>query len=70
MIVGLSVVLHASASTATAEEVEKMDPSKMTLKELRAILSQRGVSCDGCIEKADYVKKVIATKDVKPPTDL
>lgn len=34
----------------------------MTVKQLRQVLAKRGVSCDGCLEKADFVNKVLATK--------
>eukprot|EP00501_MAST-03F_sp_TOSAG23-6_P002403 GSMAST32.ASY1.ANO1.2512.1 assembled CDS len=37
------------------------DYSKMRVKHLKAVLSERGVSCTGCLEKTDYVKKAIET---------
>ena len=42
-----------------------VDYTKMTVKALRQLLAKRGVSCDGCIEKSDFVKKAEATKGVK-----
>jgi len=41
---------------------EALDPStdfsKMKLRELREILAALGSECVGCLEKADYVRKV------------
>jgi mesencephalic astrocyte-derived neurotrophic factor len=31
------------------------------VKQLKAILAERGVECEGCIEKDDFVKRVLAT---------
>merc|ERR1719464_979148 len=33
------------------EKMEKKDLSKLRVKQLKAILSQRGVQCKGCVEK-------------------
>jgi hypothetical protein len=35
--------------------------SKLRVKQLKEILAERGVNCDGCIEKEDFVKKVMET---------
>lgn len=53
------------AAGEAAVPVDKQDLNKMTVKQLRQVLARRGVSCDGCIEKADFVKRVEETKDVK-----
>jgi hypothetical protein len=37
------------------------DYSKMRVKHLKQILAERGATCRGCLEKADFVKKVKAT---------
>ena len=37
---------------------------KMRVKELKGILNDRGVKCEGCLEKDDFIKKVVATKDM------
>lgn len=37
---------------------------KMRVKELKGILNDRGVKCDGCLEKDDFIKRVIDTKDM------
>lgn len=37
---------------------------KMRVKELKGILNDRGVKCDGCLEKDDFIKRVIETKDM------
>lgn len=36
----------------------------MTLKEMRAFLSERGVKCVGCVEKSDFEKKVRESMDL------
>jgi hypothetical protein len=36
---------------------EKADYNKLKVKQLKAILDERGVKCIGCSEKADFVKK-------------
>lgn len=35
----------------------KTDYKRMRVRELRQILRERGVSCRGCVEKAEFVKK-------------
>lgn len=37
------------------------DYTKLRVKELKAILAQRGVDCSGCLEKPDYVKRALET---------
>lgn len=44
------------------EKMEKKDLSKLRVKQLRAILSERGVECKGCLEKAEFIKKVQDTE--------
>ena len=38
------------------------DYSKMRVKHLKQLLADRGVSCNGCIEKSEFVKKAEETK--------
>jgi len=38
-----------------------IDVSKLRVKELKKILSDRGIECKGCTEKQDYVKRVEET---------
>ena len=40
---------------------EDTDYSKLRVKDLKQILRDRGVACQGCLEKADFIKKVKAT---------
>jgi hypothetical protein len=47
------------------EPAADADPTKMSLKQLRQVLAKRGVSCDGCIEKGDFLKRVQETAGVK-----
>eukprot|EP00526_Cylindrotheca_closterium_P029604 CAMPEP_0113638360 /NCGR_PEP_ID=MMETSP0017_2-20120614/20090_1 /TAXON_ID=2856 /ORGANISM="Cylindrotheca closterium" /LENGTH=49 /DNA_ID=CAMNT_0000549453 /DNA_START=6 /DNA_END=155 /DNA_ORIENTATION=- /assembly_acc=CAM_ASM_000147 len=42
--------------------MEKKDISKLRVKQLKAILSERGVECKGCVEKEEFVKKVQDTE--------
>ena len=44
------------------EKMEQKDLSKLRVKQLKQILSQRGVECTGCIEKDEFVKKVMDTE--------
>ncbi len=37
------------------------DYSKLRVKQLKAILADRGVACKGCLEKRDYIKRVKET---------
>ena len=30
----------------------------MRVKQLKGLLAEHGVACDGCVEKSDYIKKV------------
>jgi len=52
-------------NTVKVEKTAKVeDVSKLRVKQLKAILAERGVDCDGCLEKEDYVKKVMATSNM------
>ncbi len=44
---------------------EDTDATKMSLKQLRQVLAKRGVACEGCIEKSDFLKKVQETAHIK-----
>jgi hypothetical protein len=44
------------------EKLEKKDLSKMRVKQLRRILADRGLECKGCVEKSEFVKKVLETE--------
>lgn len=39
----------------------KDEIAKLRVKELKRILRDRNVDCNGCLEKSDYVKRVIQT---------
>jgi hypothetical protein len=43
---------------------EEIDYNKMKVKELKTLLDQRGVKCNGCTEKADFVKKCKETENL------
>lgn len=44
------------------EKMEKQDLSKLRVKQLKSILADRGVECKGCVEKAEFIKKVQDTE--------
>lgn len=41
------------------------DYSKLRIKQLKNILSDRGVDCKGCLEKPDYVKRCKDTEHME-----
>ena len=41
-----------------AETIE--DYSKLRVNQLKSIMAEKGIKCDGCIEKADFVAKLEA----------
>lgn len=45
-----------------AEKIDlaSVDLSKLRVRQLRKILSDHGVACNNCIEKADYIREVRA----------
>lgn len=46
-------------SALTAQKLDAdMDVSKLRVKQLKQILMERGLTCDGCLEKGDYVRRV------------
>lgn len=53
----VSVVLAACAAQ------ENIDCDAMRIKELRIFLQDRGLRCDGCAEKADFVAMCHGNKD-------
>lgn len=44
------------------QNMEKKDLTKLRVKQLKQILADRGVECKGCIEKAEFIKKVEDTE--------
>jgi hypothetical protein len=64
------MIYAADPAAEQQEAAAAADPSKMTLKQLRQVLAKRGVSCDGCIEKSDFVKKVEETKNMPNVAEL
>eukprot|EP00586_Coscinodiscus_wailesii_P015582 CAMPEP_0172492730 /NCGR_PEP_ID=MMETSP1066-20121228/23965_1 /TAXON_ID=671091 /ORGANISM="Coscinodiscus wailesii, Strain CCMP2513" /LENGTH=126 /DNA_ID=CAMNT_0013262519 /DNA_START=267 /DNA_END=647 /DNA_ORIENTATION=+ len=47
-------------------KLEKKDLSKLRVKQLKKILSERGVDCKGCVEKEEFIKKVMDTEHLAP----
>lgn len=51
-----TTLLCAALALAHADDSESaVDCAKMTVKKLRVWLADRGLRCDGCAEKSDYV---------------
>lgn len=44
------------------QKLEKKDLGKLRVKQLKQILSERGVECKGCVEKDEFIKKVVDTE--------
>mmetsp|Transcript_10832 Transcript_10832/g.17956 ORF Transcript_10832/g.17956 Transcript_10832/m.17956 type:complete len:163 (+) Transcript_10832:123-611(+) len=44
------------------KNLEKKDLSKLRVKQLKQILGERGVECKGCVEKDEFIKKVVDTE--------
>jgi len=42
--------------------LEPKDLSKLRVKQLKSVLADRGVECKGCLEKAEFIKKVQETE--------
>merc|ERR1711959_198778 len=59
------LIICAAVLLCTIVAAEEQDPSKLRVKQLKAILNARGVKCNGCVEKEDYVARVKETADVK-----
>lgn len=60
-----STTMTSAAETPAMEEEPVYIPTekevkKMKVKELKAFLGDRGVACEACTEKGDFVKKVVA----------
>lgn len=58
----MAFLLHA---TAIKVDKENMDYNKLRVKQLKGILADRGVDCDGCLEKSDYVARCKATEHLE-----
>ncbi|CAM9673049.1 unnamed protein product [Ascophyllum nodosum] len=44
---------------------ENMDYNKLRVKQLKGILADRGVDCEGCLEKSDYVARCKTTEHLE-----
>lgn len=49
-------------------EEELLDPSSLSIRELKQLLADRGVDFSDCIEKADLIAKVVNTAGASPDT--
>lgn len=48
-------------------DLKTVDLKKLKVVELKRILKERGVACDGCFEKSEFIKKV---EEIKAREDL
>ncbi|KAJ1460956.1 armet protein [Pelagophyceae sp. CCMP2097] len=53
-------VVVETAGVSAEEMLAKL--KKMRVKELKGILADRGAACDGCLEKDDFIKKIVETQ--------
>lgn len=56
--------------TAKATDWNEVDPSSLKVKDLKALLKEVGEDCKGCVEKADFAKKVDEIKAKKLKGEL
>lgn len=61
----VSVPPLPSPPAAIKVDKENMDYNKLRVKQLKGILADRGVDCDGCLEKSDYVARCKATEHLE-----
>ena len=47
------------------KEGEKIDYNSMRVKQLKTLLDQRGVKCQGCSEKSEFVKRLQETEHLE-----
>ena len=68
----MPLLLLALVATAASDPTpQEIDCAAMRTKQLRTFLHARGLKCEGCAEKADFVALCEANKDtpVLPPKD-
>ncbi|KEG09520.1 hypothetical protein DQ04_05091060 [Trypanosoma grayi] len=63
------VLLFFLTCTVVAAEQTEGDFKRMKIKDLRTFLEDRGLSCPGCQEKADFVRVAFQNRDKKPLSD-
>lgn len=61
----LHFLVSSSLPAAIKVDKENMDYNKLRVKQLKGILADRGVDCDGCLEKSDYVARCKATEHLE-----
>jgi hypothetical protein len=57
------LLLLIAVATALVGGQTEVDILALKIKDLRKFLDDRGVACEGCVEKADFVKIALASKD-------
>jgi hypothetical protein len=58
-------LVYKALKVEKKEGEEKINYSKMKVKDLRTILDQRGTKCTGCTEKQEFVKKCEDTEHLE-----
>lgn len=38
----------------------------MKIRQMKSLLQQRGVACDGCVEKEEFLQRLRDTEDMQP----
>ena len=39
-------------------DLDKVDLNKLRVKQLRKIMQERGLTCEGCLEKGDFIRTI------------
>lgn len=52
------LITHVSGHNAAVKTDSNTDYTKLRVKQLKKILGERGIECVGCVEKADFIKKI------------
>ena len=53
-----------------SQDWNTVDFKKLKVKDLKKILSDWDETCDGCLEKSDFIKKIEAVKPLHVRTEL
>ena len=54
-----------ASSAKVLDGIDEAKIKKMRVKQLKSILFDYGASCDNCLEKPDFVKRVLELKNSK-----
>ena len=65
MLLSLRLSLDRTTERRLTRTSTPQDYKKMRVKQLRAILAERGAVCVGCYEKSDYVRRCKETEHLE-----